>query len=1462
MNPYNLLRGTLLTLMLICFLVVPQKTLAIDFNFFNFNSEEDYQVLSEFESKRILQNFSDKLYDKWEKLTVDGYSDPMERTVICLLKEITILNMWNYLFRDLPLDISFNIAKQSVEIAKLVGTEDASGMLGKIERETAKAAVSYLKEYFFKNQIKVSFGAMEVKYKTELGAVDSPFQYIIMYKPIDENRGKVVARIYSPKEIIPPPSKGSIGMIKGFLNSLDSGQNISPFIVEISGEMSKSMYGSYVWNGTPEIKTIFPENVPDFGLKPLTWQEKYIINPIKSVLEDFSGILDLITGDKTEVIDYVIKENGDQEKIDKEMTEINKGAVLEKQYPIENNEEKIEIKNTEKPKEEVKKEVEKKKEEIVPIVCSKNNISNAQHQVVFNEIAWMGSVASSNDEWIELKNVSSKDINLKGWSVSDKGDNIKIAFGSLIIPANGFILLERTDDNTVPFKQADLIYQGALSNKDEELYLFNNSCGVEDYVSAGPDWAAGNNTEKRTMERMGDFSWLTYSGSGTNNILGTPKEVNSLGKKEEKKTTSSTQSNNVTLAVSGGGSSTPIEVSYCPQLNLSSPTHSVVINEVAWMGSLTSSSDEWIELKNSSGEIINMNNWQLLDQDNQVKIVFSSADTIDPNAFYLLERTDDNSVPNILTDKIYSGALSDTNESLRLFDSSCQLIDEVLASPDWPNGDKENKKTMERSEDFDWHKYSLSLSDSMSGLWGTPKASNSPEVLDNQEESAPEEQDDSSDEEEEEINSSSRVLITEIQNNGTDGHEYVELFNQTEDDIDLCPDEDNCYFLSYYSPNSNWNSPTRNWKFPEGETISSEEYYIIDIFGDNGGDYRVETAEETDGEHYYSTGQIGNSHGSIVLFSNNPKYLGDEEKTEEEEIARAISLKVDAAAWSNEETAVVVKENEPFLILNEEGKILGRKWANRKYKDSDNNSIDFQMELPSLRNHAPKSPSPVDDLSVISNPNQKNSVILSWTDPEDEDTKPEDIAYEIYYSRNALIDENNLLNIADYVDVEIADGENNTKIAIIPDLYFASEYNFAIKAKDPEGNYSSISNIVSQSIQEAFHQKPAPYYDFMRSNHSKFSGPKMESVIETVVVAKGENETTNDDTFYSPVVIGEDGTIYFFAEIDRNWGIYAYNSDGKKWRYPGEDFNEISLGKDGSIYAVTAKSVYALSPSGKLEWKKDFERVYTRSIVIDSEDRIYFIASEEPDKAILFSFDGENIISVYDIGSLGGISYSELVIDGSNNIFFSKSNSVFKFNFGSGKIAEKSFPVVYDESYLGEEDKFDVAEQVYVAFSGTVLVNISGAKCCYYDTNQQSNTFYALDNDLNNVLWSKENYGSPSSIGENEFYMSVLRSGGVSLWDISAVDLLDGSIKWTKRWIHSSFFSPASSIASDGGSNVYLTQDINVLGYDSLNITDEVPLNDTILSLTGSSPFCYTPLSIGDGVMYIPAFDKLSVVKY
>lgn len=166
--------------------------------------------------------------------------------------------------------------------------------------------------------------------------------------------------------------------------------------------------------------------------------------------------------------------------------------------------------------------------------CNQNNPTGymSEKKVIINEIAWAGTDNSSSDEWIELKNVSGEAVNIKDWQLIDKTAQIKISFGqkeeSTIIPAGGFMLLERTDDNSVPSISADLIYVGGLNNSDEFLKLLTPGCLIVDEAIADSDWIAGDSSEKRTMERDSDHAgWHTYSGNGEDGIFGTAKTENS-----------------------------------------------------------------------------------------------------------------------------------------------------------------------------------------------------------------------------------------------------------------------------------------------------------------------------------------------------------------------------------------------------------------------------------------------------------------------------------------------------------------------------------------------------------------------------------------------------------------------------------------------------------------------------------------------------------------------------------------------------------------------------------------------------------------------------------------------------------------------------------------------------------------------------------------------------------------------
>ncbi|MDD4414497.1 MAG: hypothetical protein PHR14_08140, partial [Oscillospiraceae bacterium] len=234
MNFYNLICKAVLALLLICFWFIPD---------IGFADNSDYQTFSEIETKKIFEETSGEIFDNWIKYQTSGAYSDVDKTVLSFLRDVTMFDLWNYLFGDLPVEATINISKELVNIAKILNTENpAGGVIGLMESLTVKGAIKYANDYLFQHQMKAAFGAMKVKYTTEKTKVDSALQYIMVYKPKDKDTGELIIRLYSPKALEPPTSHGSVGMAMGFINDLADGEKIPPFIAEIRGEVTKTNF--------------------------------------------------------------------------------------------------------------------------------------------------------------------------------------------------------------------------------------------------------------------------------------------------------------------------------------------------------------------------------------------------------------------------------------------------------------------------------------------------------------------------------------------------------------------------------------------------------------------------------------------------------------------------------------------------------------------------------------------------------------------------------------------------------------------------------------------------------------------------------------------------------------------------------------------------------------------------------------------------------------------------------------------------------------------------------------------------------------------------------------------------------------------------------------------------------------------------------------------------------------------
>ncbi len=253
--------------------------------------------------------------------------------------------------------------------------------------------------------------------------------------------------------------------------------------------------------------------------------------------------------------------------------------------------------------------------------------------VVINEIAWMGSKISYNDEWIELFNNSSSSIDVSGWALSSEDKKIDI---SLVgeIQAYSFFLLERTDDNSVLIIAANQIYTGSLGNDGENLILCDKQGHKVDEINCQQGWFAGDNSTKQTMERV--FSSLEAEGTEwqtSKNSGGTPKETNSL-------------------FVIDGEEKIPSQETSQKLLQKTYPKK-IFLNELLPSPEGPDSENEWIELLNQNDFAVDISGWKLSDIIGTTKTYsFPDQTIIQANGFLVFQRTETNITLNNSGDTI------------------------------------------------------------------------------------------------------------------------------------------------------------------------------------------------------------------------------------------------------------------------------------------------------------------------------------------------------------------------------------------------------------------------------------------------------------------------------------------------------------------------------------------------------------------------------------------------------------------------------------------------------------------------------------------------------------------------------------------------------------------------------------------------------------------------------------------
>lgn len=309
--------------------------------------------------------------------------------------------------------------------------------------------------------------------------------------------------------------------------------------------------------------------------------------------------------------------------------------------------------------------------------------------LIFSEVAWMGTEEGAQYEWLEIAHTNStngnandtnKEVDIGGWSVVDKDEQIQFVFPkNARIPAGGFVLLARGADRVGSMK-ADYRYTGNLKNEDEGLRLFNEKCEVVDEVLAtrppAGGWPAGDAKTKRTMEKnLATKNWYTSAKAG-----GTPRAANSLDALQSEASGEHFAEQNVvaTSTVSIATTSTPAE-----EPAVVPATQGVVVISEIMAGKDGAANWDFVELHNLGSGAVNLTGWSVKKRSSTgsesalVAVSRLEGKIIPADGYLLLAHPDYAGTPSadVVWPKSYT--LAYTNNAVAMYNANGEKVSEV-----------------------------------------------------------------------------------------------------------------------------------------------------------------------------------------------------------------------------------------------------------------------------------------------------------------------------------------------------------------------------------------------------------------------------------------------------------------------------------------------------------------------------------------------------------------------------------------------------------------------------------------------------------------------------------------------------------------------------------------------------------------------------------------------------------------
>ncbi|NLA08110.1 MAG: lamin tail domain-containing protein [Parcubacteria group bacterium] len=318
--------------------------------------------------------------------------------------------------------------------------------------------------------------------------------------------------------------------------------------------------------------------------------------------------------------------------------------------------------------------------------------SLASGEIIINEIMYDFLGSDDKHEWVEIKNISDKSIDLKGWYFYDGKNHLlneppkNGGQGSLIIPAYSYAILA---DDAVTFLTDYSNFSGividttmSLNNTSEKIQLIDNNKNIIDEVVYQKEMG-GNENKGFSLERVDQFS---NQFCQSNNVSGSPgkendfncnKEINlptsqaSLISEEKTEISEKTTDPDiidipdVLSSINSSAINSSIEkTTSTSTINQTSPIKvRILINEFIPNPSGSDAENEWIELYNDSDIDLNLKDWFLEDASGK-KYIFDS-EKINQKDYLILSSKDT---------KI---SLNNNGETLKIFSPNKELAFQI-----------------------------------------------------------------------------------------------------------------------------------------------------------------------------------------------------------------------------------------------------------------------------------------------------------------------------------------------------------------------------------------------------------------------------------------------------------------------------------------------------------------------------------------------------------------------------------------------------------------------------------------------------------------------------------------------------------------------------------------------------------------------------------------------------------------